>query len=81
MILWTVVSAGDIGPGFVIPNRSVKEVQTDAVGSVLTALLRVEVIKRTSIVFVDISVLDKHSLSGVRNLRFETLSNALRIEL
>ena len=81
MVLWEVVSARDVGPGFVIPNRPVKEVQTDAVSSVLTTLLGIEVIERAPIVLVDISVLHKHALGNVRNLRLETMGNSTRIEL
>ena len=81
MVLRAEVSARDIGPVFVIPNRRVKEVQTDAVGAVRTTHLSVEVIVRAPIVLVDVSVLDKHPLGGVRKLGFETLGNALGIEL
>ena len=81
MVLRVVVSACEIGPGFVIRNRAVKEVQTDAVGSVLTALLGVEVIERAPIVLVDVTVFDKDPLGGVRKLGFETLGDVLGIEL
>ena len=80
MILGAEVRARYIGPGVVIPNRPVKEVQTDAIGPVRAAHLGVEVIKGAAIVLVDISVLDKHSLSVVRKLSLETLGNALRIK-
>ena len=81
MVLWAEVSAHDVDPDFVIPNRSVKEVQTDAVGSVLTTLLGVEVIERAPIVLVDVTVLHKHAFGGARNLSLEPLGNPLRIEL
>ena len=50
MVLRAAVSARDIAPGFVIRNRAVKEVQTDAVRSILAPLLGVEVIERAPIV-------------------------------
>ena len=59
MVLQAGVRAHDIDSGFVIPNRLVKEVQTDAIRPVWTAHLGVEVIECTAIVFVDVSVLDK----------------------
>ena len=63
MVLWAVVSRGDIGPGFVIPHLAVKEVQTDAVSSVLTSLLGVKVVERAPVIFVDVPVLDKYALA------------------
>ena len=81
MVLRAVVSACEIGPGVVIRNRAVEEVQSDTVESVLTALLGVEVIERAPIVLVDVTVFDKHPLGGVRKLGLETLGNALGIEL
>jgi len=81
MVLRAAVAAGNVGTGFVVSNGFVKEVQSDAIGPVLTALLRIEVIERAPIVLVDVSVLNKHALGGVRNLRFETLGNSLRIKL
>ena len=81
MVFRAVVSGRDVAPGFVIRNRAVKEVQTDAVGSVLTAHLGVEVIERAPIVLVDVSVLDKDPLGGFRKLSLETPGNALGVEL
>ena len=81
MVLRTEVRARDVGPCFVIPDRPVKEVQTNAVGSVRTAHFGVEVIERAAVVLVDVSVLDKDPLGSVRKLILETLCDALRIEL
>ena len=45
MVLRAEVRACEIGPGLVIPNRSVKEMQTDAVRPVRAAHPGIEVIK------------------------------------
>ena len=81
MVLWAVVSGDDVGTGFVIPNLTVKEVQTDAVGSVLATLLGVKVVERAPIVLVDVSVLHKHAFGGGGDFRLETSGNPLWIEL
>ena len=81
VVLRVEVGARDLGPGFLIPNSSIKEVQADTVRPVLAAHLGVKVIKGASIVLVDIPVLDKDSLRGGCKLCLETLCDALRIEL
>ena len=81
MMFWAVVSGGNFGPAFVILNLTIKEVQTDAVGSVLTTLLGVKVVERAPIVLVDVPVLHEHAFSGVGDLRLETLRDSCRIEL
>ena len=81
MILRAVVRACEIGPGFVIPNRPVKEVQTDAVRPVRAAHPGIEVIEGTTVVLVYVPVLDKDTLGVMRKLSLETLCDALRIVL
>lgn len=81
MVPRTSVSAGDIGPDFVIPNLTIKEMQADTVSSVLPPLLRVEVIKRAPIVLINVSVLHQHALGSGGDLGLETFGNALGLEL
>lgn len=81
MVLWPTVTAVDIGSGIVEGNHAIEEMQTDAVGSVISAFLGVEVIERAAIVLVDVAVFHEHALGRVRHLRTEIGGDGLGVEL
>ena len=62
-------------------GAGVSQVSHEDEAGITGRLPRVEVIERAPIVLVDVSVFDKHPLGVFRKLSFETLGNALGIEL
>ena len=81
MVLQAGVRTFNIGSGVVIPDHTIKEVQTNAVGPVRSAHLGIEIVKRATVVLVNVPVFDKYALGRVSKLSPEALRDALRIEL
>ena len=81
MILQAEIRASYIGPASVIPDRTIKKVQTNTVRPVWSAHLGIEVVKRAAVVLVDVSVFNKYAPRGVSQLGPEALCDTLRVKL